>query len=47
MSDSSTTTDDERERTVEHLTDALDADDCAKKEFHIREALQLLNLEER
>ena len=34
-------------RAVEHLADALDAEERAEKEFHIREALQLLNIEGR
>lgn len=37
----------DRELVVEHLTDALDAEECTKKDFHIREALQLLDIEER
>ena len=36
-----------RERVVEHLTDALDAEECTEKNVHIREALQLLDIEER
>lgn len=36
-----------RTRAKDHLEDALDAEQCAKKEFHIREALQLLRIEER
>lgn len=37
----------ERDRAVELLFDALDAEERAEKQFHIREALQLLDLEER
>lgn len=36
-----------RKRVKEKLIDALDAEECAKKERHIREALQLLRIEER
>ena len=36
-----------RERVRHHLREALDATDCAEKQFHIREALQLLSIENR
>lgn len=36
-----------RDEAAEHLADALEVDECAEKEFHIRQALQLLTLEER
>lgn len=35
-----------RELAVEHLTDALDAEEIAEKDFHVREALQLLTVED-
>lgn len=38
---------DNRKRVKEKLVDALDAEACAEKERHIREALQLLNINER
>ena len=34
-----------RNRVVDHLTDALDAEKRTEKDFHIREALQLLSIE--
>ena len=40
-------TNNNRTQVVEHLNDALEAEDRTEKEFHIREALQLLNVEER
>lgn len=36
-----------RERVRHHLQAALDATDTPEKEFHIREALQLLSIEKR
>lgn len=38
---------DNRKHVKEHLADALDAEECAEKDVHIREALQLLDIEER
>ena len=35
-----------RKLVVEHLEDALDADESDEKQFHIREALQLLGVED-
>lgn len=35
-----------RKRVKERLVDALDAEECAEKERYIREALQLLEIEE-
>lgn len=37
---------DTRTQAVQHLQTALDSDDTEEKEFHIREALQLLQVEE-
>lgn len=37
----------EREQAKDHLVDALEAEECDEKDFHVREALQLLNVEER
>ena len=36
-----------RKRVRHHLHEALDATDYAEKHFYIREALQLLSIEER
>lgn len=33
-------------QAVQHLRTALDADDAEEKEFHIREALQLLRFDD-
>lgn len=35
-----------RDRAAEHLSQALETEECAEKQFHIREALQLLSMEE-
>lgn len=35
-----------RKRAVEHLEEALDAEESDAKQFHIREALQLLDMED-
>lgn len=39
--------DEKRKLAVDHLTDALDAEESAEKDFHVREALQLLTVEDR
>jgi len=36
-----------RERTMKHLRQALSATESDEKQFHIREALQLLRINER
>lgn len=36
-----------QDRAVEHLSKALDAEEHTEKHFHIREALQLLSMEDR
>ena len=41
------TTRDEREATIKQLEEALRADDGDAKNFHIREAIQLLHIEGR
>lgn len=41
------TTTKKRTRAKDHLVNALDAEEHTEKEFHIREALQLLSIEER
>lgn len=35
-----------RKRAVKHLEDALDAEENDEKQFHVREALQLLDVED-
>ena len=48
MSESSDGSDDrpaERQGTVEHLDDALSADQLDEAKFHVRKALQLLEVE--
>lgn len=42
-----TTEDRSRSLAADHLVDALDAETRPEKEFRIREALQLLSIEER
>lgn len=41
------TTTKKRTRAKDHLMNALDTEERAEKKFHIREALQLLSIEER
>lgn len=48
MSESSDRSDDEsdeRQVAVEHLDDALSADQLDEAKFHVRQALQLLDIE--
>lgn len=37
---------DGREETVHHLHEALEADSTDRKNFHVRQALQLLDVED-
>ncbi|WP_167599389.1 hypothetical protein [Halorussus marinus] len=37
---------DARDEAIDHLRDALDADDAEPKDFHVRQALQLLDVDE-
>jgi len=37
---------DARDEAVDQLREALDADDAEEKDFHVRQALQLLDVDE-